>query len=152
MILECEVSGHSALALDTAAKGNTDEIPVQIVGPLVVDTFEVRRVAAALTANHGAAMRAPVEHDMQAAILVARDDDGRVADERRLVVARFRHLGFQGDEIPGGAAKETLLLRLVIRLVSEDRVGNPAPDAIVLARCCRCVGRAVIVEHVLPQS
>ena len=69
-------------------------------------------------------MRAAVDPRRKRAVVVARDDDGRIADEGAFEIARIRNFGFERNEVPGRTAIDPLLLALVHRLRAEDLVGH----------------------------
>jgi hypothetical protein len=66
-----EVGGHPALLLHAAAERHADEVPLEIVGPLVVRAHELLRMPEVLLAELHAAVRAAVLDDVDAALGVA---------------------------------------------------------------------------------
>jgi hypothetical protein len=119
-----EIRRHAALPADAATERHALQVALQVVVPLVVNAGEVARVAVRLAADGRAAVCALVDHRVDPALLVARDDDGRVADEGRLVVAGARDLGFERDVVPGRPVKNALHLACVDCLVGVDPVRN----------------------------
>jgi hypothetical protein len=70
-------------------------------------------------------MGAAIDHCVDFAVFAAGNDNRRLAEERRLVVARVWQLVRQRQELPSRAEEQLAELRLIDALVGEDAVGNP---------------------------
>jgi len=101
-----EIGGHAALAGDASAERYGAQRAVQFVGPLMIWADEFADVAGELAAEFCPAVGATVLHDVDRAILAARDDHRRGADVGADEVARVRDLGFQRDVVPGAAVED----------------------------------------------
>ena len=107
VLFETEALRHAALAADAAAERDAGQIAGEIVAPGMIDAGQpVLGVAALLQADEIAAMGAAVDHRMDLAVLAARDDDRRLAEKRRLVVARLGQFVGEAEILPGGAEKD----------------------------------------------
>jgi hypothetical protein len=83
-------------------------------------------------ANLGVAVRAAVQPGVDAAVVVATHDDGRVGHLRRLEVARVRNLDVEPDVIPYRAAEDAFLFERIDVLIHEHPTGH-AGNAVLLA-------------------
>src|ERR1700722_6102393 len=79
----------------------------------------------ALETDEVAAMGAAIDHRVNLAVLAAGDDDRRLAEKRRLVVARVGQLVGQDEELPSGAEKQSVQLGAVDVGIGKDAVGDP---------------------------
>ena len=75
-----EILGQAALALDAAPERHADQIAVQAVGPLMIGTHELRRVAAQFAAEFDAAMTAAVLQHVDRTVAGAAHDHRHRAD------------------------------------------------------------------------
>ena len=105
MLGQLEAFRHATLAADAASERHTLQLATQIVGPLVIHTFEMRRIAAQLATHQRAAMRAAVLQHIHTAFGIASDDDRGITDEGRFKITRLRNLTFKADKTPHGPAK-----------------------------------------------
>src|SRR5271166_2516735 len=79
---------------------HADQVAAIVIGPAVIGASERMRVAAVALAYGIAAMHTSVEHQLNLAVLVARDDDGLQTDLTRHVVAGLRNLALMRDIDP----------------------------------------------------
>ncbi len=119
--------------------GNALQVSLEVVRPLVVGADELLRIALAGAPELRAAMGAAVLEDGDRVVLRATITHGRGADVAALVVARVGDLRFQGDKVPGVAAKDALDLLVIDRLAGVDPVrdvvhGVRWPDALLQGR------------------
>src|SRR6266852_3893779 len=70
---------------------HADQIAAIIVSPSVIGATECVRVAAVALAYGVAAMHASIQHQVDLAVLVARDDHRLQSDLASYIVARFRN-------------------------------------------------------------
>src|ERR1700720_1506352 len=80
--------------------GNADQSAAIVVSPSMIGASECVRVAAIALAYGVAAMHASVEHQVDLAVVVARNDYGLQAELAGYVVARFRNLTLMRDVYP----------------------------------------------------
>ena len=113
VLLRIEIRGHPRHPLLAAPERHAEQVAGVVEAPLVIHARVRARVAARLAAHLRAAVRAAVHPCGERAVVGARDDHGRIADERALEVARVRDLRLQRDEIPRRAAIDAFLLALV---------------------------------------
>ncbi len=128
VVVLVELGRHSALPLDPALKGDAGQFAPEIVGPAVIDAFDLFDVALALDAQQIAAMGAAVGEGVNAALGVAGDDHRGLADRRRHVIARARDLGRETQIAPGRPLEDPLLLDPVllgIGVKPERDLGEP---------------------------
>src|SRR6185312_4190375 len=71
VLVQREILGHAALALDAAAEGHGLERSIEPVGPLVIGTDEFLRIAEMALAELRAAMRTAIFEDIDPACAVA---------------------------------------------------------------------------------
>src|SRR5712691_1238849 len=79
-------------------------------------------IAARFAADQRAAMGTPIDEDMQRAIIIARDDNGRVPDKARSKVPWLGHFSLKTNIAPGWPSKDSLLLQLVNLRIEEDLI------------------------------
>src|SRR5579863_3880214 len=110
----------------TTGVGHADQLAAIVVGPAVIGAAEGVGVAALALTDGVAAMHAAVEHQMNRAVLVARDDYGLRTDSAHDVVARLGNFARMSDVNP-------LAMPDFVELVVEDRtvVIDASVDAIV---------------------
>src|SRR5215475_14936518 len=101
------------------------EVTIQVVGPIVVNTGEVRFVATAINAQGCAAMRTPVDENFHS-LSVADHDDWRITDVVRLEITRIGCLGLQTNPVPGITTENPLLFEVVQGLIHKHLIGHPA--------------------------
>ena len=70
-------------------------------------------------------MGAAVQHGMDSAVIAAGDDDRRLAEKRRQIVARLRQFPGQGQELPGRAEEDVRKFGPIDVRVGKHPVGNP---------------------------
>ena len=133
-----EVGGHPAFALQALAKGQPGELAGVGVAPAVIQAHEPLGVAAELTHDHRATVRAAVDEGMQRALFVARHDHRRIADPGRTEVVRPGKLRFQAQVVPCRPAEDALHLELVDLRVVMQAVGDPR---VIVARPVELHGR-----------
>ncbi len=124
LLLEIEVVGHAAFALEPLAEGQAGELAGGGIAPAVIEAHVALGVPAQLAHDHRAAVRAAVDEGVDRAVLVARHHDRRVADPRGAEVAGVRDLGFQTQIAPGRAAEDALHLERVQLLVVVQAKGD----------------------------
>src|SRR5262252_1744801 len=105
VLILAEFGWHAALPLDPALERDAGQLPGQIIGPPVVDAAEL---------FHIAALRAAIDHRVDPAFVVSRDDDRGLANRRCDIIAWIGNLGCETEEIPGRALEDPLLLDLVL--------------------------------------
>src|SRR5215510_13734592 len=66
-----EIGGIPAFAFDPSAKRHSDQIPAQIITPLVIDTHMAGTVAAHFPADESPAVCAAIDKGMKSSIFVA---------------------------------------------------------------------------------
>src|SRR5712672_3380907 len=128
VVLRIEVRGHAALLLHAAPERDPDQIALQVVGPLVIGTHELGRVAEMLLTELHTPVGAAVLHDIDRAFLVAHHHDRLLADEGALEIAGTRQLRFERYIAPARTGEDALLLPSINLRVGIDPVGN-AGDA-----------------------
>jgi hypothetical protein len=77
----------------------------------MVHTGKLSDVAAAFESQERSAVRSAVLESVPLRVGLANQDDRRVADARRQVVAGVGHLNFKTEIMPGGTPKQATLLR-----------------------------------------
>ena len=82
-------------------------------------------MAAALQADEVAAMGAAIDHRVDLAVLPAGDDDRRLAEEGRQVVARLRQFAGEREKLPGRPEKDPAELGAVDVGVGEHPIRHP---------------------------
>jgi hypothetical protein len=117
---------HLAVLLHAAAEGQSDEVAIELVVPLVVGADELLDRARALAAEGHAAVGAAVLDHVQFAALVAHQDHAALADHRALEVAGVRHLALQPHVAPVALVEEALELAPVHGLVGVGPAGHAA--------------------------
>ena len=85
-----EVRPHAALAAHALAEGDAGQLAFEVIDPVVIDAGEFAHIAARLVADERTLVGAAVHQGVDAAIQGAHDDDRRIADKGRLVVAGVR--------------------------------------------------------------
>ena len=129
MLAGVEIVRQSALALQAVAKGNTLQAPLQIVGPGMVDAIQQLGIALLLEADQSALVNTAVDHGMDIAIFVPRDDDRDFTNRGRLEIAGIGNIDLQAEKIPNRAAKDALLLQRInfrIHIQTIGDAGDPA--------------------------
>src|SRR5262245_25933759 len=106
------------------AKWDTDEIPCQVIAPLVINADLGSTIPARFPADKRATMSTAVDEGMQSALFIACNNNRGIADESRFEILEIGHLGFQGDIAPDWSAENPLLLLGIDRRVQEDLVRN----------------------------
>src|SRR5205823_10523752 len=101
VLLEPEARRHAPLAGNAAPEGDAVEIACEIVAPSVIDAGQIVGVAAPLQANEIAAMGAAVDHCVDLAVLPPGDDDRRLAEKGRQVIAWLRQFTGKCQILPG---------------------------------------------------
>src|SRR5215475_5887436 len=122
VLFEAETRRHAALAGDAAAKGDAIEVALEIVTPGMVDAGQVVGMAASLQADEVAAMSAAVNHRVDLAVVPAGDDDRRLPEKRRQVVAGLRQLAAECEVLPGGPEKDAVKLGAIDVGIGEHPV------------------------------
>src|SRR5262249_7887318 len=97
-------------------------IAFEVVAPGVVDAGQIVSMAAPFQTHQIAAMGAAVNHRVDLAVLRARNDDRRLAEKGRQVVARLRQLAGERQILPGRAEKDPAELCLIDLGVAEHPV------------------------------
>ena len=128
VLLRVEILRHAALATNAVAEGDTVQLAVQIVCPGVVDAGKILAVAPFLQADQRSLVGATVDHRMDVAVFVARDDDGNFADEGGLEVARVRDVDIEAQEMPDWSPEYLFLFQGVDVRVRIKAIGD-ASDA-----------------------
>jgi len=82
-------------------------------------------MAAPLEANEVAAMGTAVDHRMDLAVMPAGDDDRRLAEEGRQVIARLRQLAGECEILPGRPEKEPAELGAIDVGIGEHPIRYP---------------------------
>ena len=80
VIFRLEILGHAAVLVDAAAERHADQLAAQIIGPLVIGTHELARVAMILLTELHAAMGAAIDEGLDLAGIAMVGQD---AEERR---------------------------------------------------------------------
>src|SRR5205814_1497586 len=70
-------------------------------------------------------MRATVDHRMDLAVLTTGDDDRRLAEKGRLVIARVRQFVIEREVLPGRPEKDAVALGAVDLRIGEHPVRHP---------------------------
>src|SRR6266481_1683033 len=111
----------------TGGIGHADQSASVIVSPSMIGASECVRVAAIALAYGVAAMHASVEHQVDLAVVVARNDYGLQPELAGYVVARFRNLTLVSYVYP-------FAIPNLIQFLTKDRgvVVYSSVDAIVL--------------------
>ena len=121
-----EALGHAAGTVDAALERHADQVPPQVIAPMVVDAG-VAVVGAERGAHElGAAMGTAVHERANLAVRPTVDHHRRVAHESGLVIAGIGDLGLQREIAPYRSAEDSLLFLVVEIGVGEDAIGNPA--------------------------
>src|SRR5262249_20085521 len=97
VLILAEFGWHAALALDPALERDAGQLPGQVIGPAVVDAAELFHIAAPLEAQQVAAMRTAIDHRVDPALAVSRDDDRRLANRRCDIIAWIGNLGCETE-------------------------------------------------------
>jgi hypothetical protein len=124
-----DIDGLEAMArgIETIAHpAGEDELPGEVVGPLVIGADEAGRLARALGAEFGAAMAAGVVEAAQRARAITDHDDRRAADAERLVAADRGELDLEADQDPG-AAEDRLLVEGEDLVIVVERLRQRVP-------------------------
>ena len=150
MVAAPEGRRHPPAALDALLEGDADQLAGLVVGPGVVDAGEGAGVAEALQAQLRAAVGAAVLEGVDPAVARPHDDDRHVADRRRLVVAGFGNLAFEGEIVPDRPHEDAFALtgvdrRIVVERERDVRVAGLRPDR--GRRVCRGRGRPCGIRH-----
>src|SRR5256885_58244 len=124
MILRIEIRRHTALLLHAAPERDTDQIALQVIGPLMVGAHELGGAAEMLLTELHAAVGATILDDVDRAFLVAHHDDWLFAYEGPLEIARARQLRFERHVVPARTAENALLLPRIDLRVGVDPVGD----------------------------
>ena len=119
-----EALRHAAGAVYAALEGHAAQIAFEVVVPGVIDALDAPPAPAFAEADERAAMGAAVLERMQPALPVAADDHRRLADEGGSPGGRLRQLRLHAEEMPGRAAEQALLLRLVKGGVAVNLEGH----------------------------
>src|SRR5229473_4565788 len=106
MFLQLEIARHAALLFYPAPERHAQEIAFQIVSPLMIGAHDFRRVAELFLAELHAAMGAFIEYGINAAVFVAREYDGFIADKAAFEIARLGNLCGQAGKAPACAAED----------------------------------------------
>src|SRR5579871_6205657 len=97
------------MAPDSMLERNAEELAMEVVSPAVIKASEGLPLATCFHAEERALVRAAVNHRLDAAFLIADDDDRSIADVRGPITAGFRNFSFEAQIIPHGSAKDVLL-------------------------------------------
>src|ERR1700761_2162933 len=102
VLFHAEALGHAALALDAILEGDAAEIALPVIGPGVVDAAEILfALAVIVEADQRAAMGAAVLERIDLAVIVARDDDGGLADLGDPKISGLGQFHFKCQIMPG---------------------------------------------------
>src|SRR5215475_8501786 len=101
------------------------QVTIQVVGPVVVNTSEVRFAATAINAQGRTAMRTPIDEHFHG-LGVTDHDDWRITDVVRLEITRIGCLGLQTNPVPGITTENPLLFEVVQGLIHKHLIGHPA--------------------------
>src|SRR2546421_786360 len=124
MIPRIEIRRHTALLLDAAPERYTDQISLEVIGPLMVGTHELLGGAEMLLTELYAPVGATILDNVDRAFLVSHHDDGLFAYEGPLEIARARQLRLERHVVPARTAENALLLPRVDLRVGVDPVGD----------------------------
>ncbi len=95
-------TAHAAIAICNAlAERNAEQIPFEIIIPLMVNAGKMGSVAVRAAADARATMSALVYDRVQFALFVSGDNNRRIPNGRGLEIARLRQFGFKTYVIPG---------------------------------------------------
>ena len=84
VLLHAEAVGHPAFALDPVFEGDARQVALRVVGPGMIDAGKILlSLAVRVEADQRASVRAAVLENIDFAIVIARDNDGRIAHLRR---------------------------------------------------------------------
>ena len=124
-----------ALALAGAgAERHADEVALQVVGPLVIDTLMTEAITARFAADDRTTVGTAVHERVQSAFFVTGDHNRGVPDECGLEIPGFGYFRFQADIIPGVAAKDAFLFLRVNGGIEKRTIRN-STDPLDRPRC-----------------
>ena len=124
VVFKAEACRHPALAGDAAAKGDAVEVAFEVVAPGVIDAGQIVGMPAPLQADEIAAMGAAVDHRMQRPVIAAGDDDRRLAEKGRQIVAGLGQFAGKRQKLPGRPEKDPGQLLAVDLRVGKHPVGD----------------------------
>ena len=114
VVVLAEFRRHPALPLDPALESDAGQFAGEVIGPAVIDAFDLFGVALALDAQQIAAMGAAIGKGVDAAIRIAGHDHRGLADRRGDVIAGIRNLGGEAQKAPGRTLEDPLLFEPVL--------------------------------------
>ena len=126
VLAHVELRPHAALAADAAAERDRRQLAVEPIAPLVIDADVLAGIARLLAPHQRAAMGAAVDEGLDLAVLVAVDDDRRVADPGGAEITGIGDLGLERQVTPRLPAKDPLLLAGVDVGIMIEPVRHPA--------------------------
>ena len=126
MLALVETFRHSPLVLDAAFERHADELPFEVVTPVVVDAGMHAALTAGLTNQCRAAVGTAIDESVQRTVVVTVDDHRGITEKAGDEVPGFRHLGLETQVAPYRPAKDALLLAFEDVRIGEHPVGDRA--------------------------
>src|SRR5207247_1928143 len=124
VLFEVEARWHAALTGNAAAEGHTVEIAFEIIAPGMIDAGQILGMPAPLETDEIAAMGAAVDHRVDLAVLPAGDDDRRLAEKGRQVIAGLRQLPGECEILPGRPEKDPAEFGTIDLGIGEHPIGD----------------------------
>src|SRR6266508_1159654 len=113
-----------AVSADALAEGDAGKRAAEVVAPVVIDADDVARLPELVEHEERAAVRAAVLEGVQCAVLVTGHHHRHLTEIRAAIAVGARQLGLEAEEIPGRAAEDARLLRLIDLAVGIDAIGH----------------------------